>query len=101
VDIKPTTDNVLIKVDVEPDRSPGGIYLFSGKFVVKNSGVVMAVGDSEVIKVKPGDRVLFDKGVGHRFKAPVSVEVSGVTFTKQEFYILIPYFEIVAVVGDD
>jgi co-chaperonin GroES (HSP10) len=94
-------DNVLIKVDMEPDRSPGGIYLSSVKLGEKNSGEVVAVGDSAVIKVKSGDRVLFDKGVGHRFKVPVSIESLGLTFTKWESYILLPYFEVAAVVEGD
>jgi co-chaperonin GroES (HSP10) len=93
-------DNVLIKVDVVSDRSPGGLFLPNVEQVAKNSGVVKAVGDSEVIKVKPGDRVLFDKGMGRRFDVPVVEEVSGVRFTKQEVYMLLPYFEIAAVVEE-
>jgi co-chaperonin GroES (HSP10) len=99
--IKPTMDNVLIKVDVAETRSPGGLILVSDAPVVKNSGVVVAVGDSDVIKVKPGDHVLFDKGLGSRFNLPVKREEKGVAFTEQESYILLPYFEIAAILEGD
>jgi co-chaperonin GroES (HSP10) len=94
-------DNVLIKVDMVEERSAGGLFLASTDPKAKNSGVVEAVGDSEVIKVKPGDHVLFDKGLGHRFEVPVVKEVGGYKFTGQELYMLLPYFEIAAIVEEE
>jgi co-chaperonin GroES (HSP10) len=99
--IKPTMDTVLIKVEVAETRSPGGLILVSGAPVAKNSGVVVAVGDSEVIGVNPGDRVLFEKGAGSRFDVPVERVDGGLKYTDRESFILIPYFEIAAVVEGD
>jgi co-chaperonin GroES (HSP10) len=93
-------DNVLIKVDVAEAKSPGGLILISEAPVVKNSGAVVAVGDSEVIKVKPGDRVLFEKGMGSRFEVPVERVEGGVSYTAYESFMLIPYFEIAAVIEE-
>jgi co-chaperonin GroES (HSP10) len=94
-------DNVLIKVDVAEERSPGGLILVSAEPVAKNSGVVTAIGDSEVIKVKPGDHVLFEKGVGRRFDVPVECKEKGLKYTGHDSYILIPYFEIAAIVEEE
>jgi co-chaperonin GroES (HSP10) len=100
--IVPLLDNVLIKVDTAEAKSAGGLLLACMEPVVKNSGVVEAVGDSEVIKVKPGDRVIFEKGMGRRFNSPVVREgVNGAKYTGQEAYILIGYFDILALVEDD
>jgi co-chaperonin GroES (HSP10) len=99
--IKPTMDNVLVKVDVAEVRSPGGLILVSAEPVAKNSGVVVEVGDSEVIKVKPGDHVLFEKGMGRRFDVPVEREEKGLKYTGYDSYILIPYFEIAAIIEED
>jgi co-chaperonin GroES (HSP10) len=93
-------DNVLVKADAPEERSPGGLFLAPVDPVAKNSGVVVAVGDSKVIKVKPGDHVLFDKGMGRRFNVPMLEEVGGFQVTKQEEYILLPYFEIAAIVEE-
>jgi co-chaperonin GroES (HSP10) len=98
MEMKPVLDNVLIKVDVVEVKSPGGLFLFSGELVVKNSGVVVAVGDSEVIRVKPGDHVLFEKGMGRRFDIPEKQVIEGVGFTRQVPHILIAYYDIEAVI---
>jgi co-chaperonin GroES (HSP10) len=94
-------DNVLIKVDVEETRSPGGLFLVSGAAVAKNSGVVVAVGDSEVIGVNTGDHVLFEKGMGSRFDVPVERMEGGFKYTDHESFILIPYFEVAAVIEEE
>jgi len=96
--IQPLNDQVLIKVDSAEEVSPGGLILVSADPVVKNSGVVEAVGDADVIKIKPGDRVLFEKGMGRRFEFPVQKEsVDGVKYSDTVPYILIAYFDIVAI----
>jgi co-chaperonin GroES (HSP10) len=97
--IFPVLDNVLVKIDVEEKKSQGGLFLVSEENVVKNTGVVEAVGDSEVIKVKPGDRVIFEKGMGRRFEVPVVREgMNGARYTEREEYLLIGYFDVLAVV---
>jgi co-chaperonin GroES (HSP10) len=95
----PVLDNVLIKVDAE-DRAQGNLLLVYGEKVLKNSGFVQAVGGSDVIKVKVGDHVLFEKGMGRRFDVPAVREECGVKYTEYESYILIGYFDILAVLED-
>jgi co-chaperonin GroES (HSP10) len=94
-------DNVLIEVDVVESKSAGGVYVSYAEPVVKNSGVVVAVGDSEVIKVKPGDHVLFERGMGRRFVIPGKANVGGTIFTRDRNYILIAYYDIVALFEED
>jgi co-chaperonin GroES (HSP10) len=93
-------DNVLIRVDVAEEKSAGGLFLSSVEPVLKNTGIVMDIGDSEVIKVSPGDRVMFEKGMGRRFEVPEKEEVLGVVFTRQVPYILIAYYDIVAILKE-
>lgn len=87
--IRPINDQVLIKVDVAEERSAGGLYLPTAEPVVKNTGVVEAVGDSAVIGVVPGDHVFFEKGMGRRF------EIDRVS------YCVISYYDIIAVLQDE
>lgn len=96
--VLPLRDQLLIKVDSPEEKSAGGLILVSTEPVAKNSGIVQAVGDSDVIKVKPGDHVLFEKGMGRRFEIPVTRKnKDGVEWTEQEQYILIAYFDVLAV----
>jgi co-chaperonin GroES (HSP10) len=99
--IKPVKDYVLVKVDAPEEKSQGGILLVSAEPVVKSSGVVMAVGDSAVITVKVGDHVLMDKGMGRRFDMPVvRINDAGLTWSDTEEYILIPFYDLVALLED-
>jgi chaperonin GroES len=100
MEMKPVLDNVLVKVDVAETKSAGGLFLASADPVVKNSGVVVAVGDSEVIKVKPGDHVLFEKGMGRRFDIESEQEIGGMKFSCQVPHILVAYYDIAAVVEE-
>ena len=96
--IKPIRDQVLIRVDSQEEKSPGGLILVSTEPEAKNSGFVIAVGESEVIKVKPGDHVVFEKGMGRRFEIPVTRNnEAGVEWTEQEKYILVAYYDVLAV----
>jgi len=98
--IYPIGDQVLIKVDAQEEKSAGGLFLASAEPVVKNSGVVMAIGDSLIIKVKQGDHVIFEKGMGRRFQVPVQqTNDNGVKWTEQVSYILIAYYDVLAVLG--
>jgi co-chaperonin GroES (HSP10) len=100
--INPTMDNVLIKIDVVEEVSKGGLFITSQEKIVKNTGVVQAIGDSKVIEVKPGDHVIFEKGMGRRFEVPVErKEVNGYVWTDKEDYILIPFFDVLAVIEED
>jgi len=100
--INPVNDQVLIKVDVQETKSKGGLFLAPSEPVAKNTGVVVAVGDSKVISVKPGDRVVFEKGMGRRFDVPVTeVSDNGLKWTTKESHILIPYFDVIGVERED
>jgi chaperonin GroES len=99
--IRPVLDNVLIKVDVVEEKSAGGLLISSLEKVVKNTGAVVAVGDSPVIRVSPGDHVLFEKGMGRRFEVPaIRTGTGGVKWTEQEPFILIGYYDILAIWED-
>ena len=99
--VLPLRDQVLILVDGQEEKSPGGLFLAPAEAVVKNTGVVKAVGDSEVIKVKLGDHVVFEKGMGRRFDVPViRKNKDGVEWTEHEQYILIAYYDVLAIMED-
>lgn len=68
--IKPLEDRVLIKVlDEKQDKTASGIYLPDNANVEKPTlGKVVAVGDSDMIKVKKGDVVMFAKFSGTEIK---------------------------------
>jgi len=98
MNIKPIGDQVLVKLDVVEEKSKGGIILVNTDPVVKSSGIVEAVGDHEVITVKVGDHVLMEKSMGRRFDVPVvrKNEDTGITWTEDETYILISFYDIIA-----
>ena len=100
--IKPLNDQVLIKVDSEETKSPGGLFLVPSQDPVsKTSGVVVAIGDNAVIKIKPGDHVIFEKGMGRRFSIPVTrASENGVKWTEKEEHILISYYDVLAEMAD-
>jgi len=102
MNIKPIGDQVLVKLDVAEEKSKGGIILVSTDPVVKSSGIVKAIGDHEVITVKVGDHVLMEKSMGRRFDVPVTRknEATGYTWTENEAYILISFYDIVALLED-
>jgi chaperonin GroES len=99
--IRPTGDKVLIEVDGQEKKTAGGLFLPVSSVVSKTTGTVRAVGDSEVITVKPGDRVIFVRGMGHRFQEPYTVK-SGVGFSYTEYraMLLIGFYDIEAVVTE-
>jgi len=100
--IKPLGDQVLVKLDVVEEKSKGGIILVNTDPVVKSSGIVEAIGDHKVITVKVGDHVLMEKSMGRRFEIPVvrKNEDTGLTWTESESYILISFYDIVALLED-
>ena len=98
--ITPINDQVLIKIDSEEKKSAGGLFLVSLDPVLKNSGVVFAVGDSDVISVVPGDHVVFEKGMGKRFEIPCAKVKDGATWTENDSFILISFYDVIAVLKD-
>jgi len=104
IKVMPANDKVLIKVDEDIQKSSGGLFLASAEPVLKNTGTVLRLGDSEVFAggvIEPGDRVLFTKGMGTRFDVPYTdVSPNGARFTAQYHLILVPFFDIEAKLED-
>ena len=101
MNISPVGDQVLVKIDPTEKKSSGGLYLPVDESAVKDTGVVVAVGDHEKVTVKPGDHVLLDKGMGRRFTMPVEKEdTNGYKYTFNEPYILISFYDILALLED-
>ncbi|MGM0431806.1 MAG: co-chaperone GroES [Spirochaetota bacterium] len=63
--IKPLGDRVLVKIEEVEEKTASGIYIPQTAQEKTQSAVVVAVGDDkDAIKVKPGDKVMYDKFAG-------------------------------------
>jgi len=67
--VKPLGDRVLIKIKESETKTAGGIIIPQTAQEKTQTGIVMAVGtDSDAIKVKAGDEVMYDKYAGTQIK---------------------------------
>jgi chaperonin GroES len=67
--IKPLGDRILLKTEEGETQTKGGLYIPQTAQEKTQTGVVVAVGDDkDVIKVKSGDRVMYDKYAGTNIK---------------------------------
>jgi len=66
--IQPLGTRVVIKTEEQEGKTASGLYIPETAKEKPQSGLVMAVGDSEDVKLKPGDKVLFAKYTGTEFK---------------------------------
>ena len=66
--LKPLGDRVLVKRSESESKTKSGIFIPDTAQEKTTQGVVVAVGDDEVITVKAKDRVLFDKYAGTEVK---------------------------------
>ncbi len=66
--VKPLGDRVLVKMTEMDEKTAGGIFIPQTAQEKTQQGVVLAVGDDEAIKVKPNDKVIYDKYAGTTFK---------------------------------
>jgi chaperonin GroES len=67
--VKPLGDRVLVKIKESETKTAGGIIIPQTAQEKTQTGVVVAVGtDSDVIKVKVGDEVMYDKYAGTQIK---------------------------------
>jgi len=67
--VKPLGDRVLVKMVEMETKTAGGIYIPQTAQEKTQEGVgVLAVGDDEAVKVKPKDRVIYDKYAGSTIK---------------------------------
>ena len=67
--VKPLGDRVLVKLEKNETKSTGGIIIPDTAQEKTQQGVVVDVGDDkEVIKVKAGQKVMYDKYAGTQIK---------------------------------
>ena len=67
--VKPLADRVLIKMEKSETKSAGGIIIPDTAQEKTQTGVVSEVGDdTEVIKVKAGQKIMYDKYAGTQVK---------------------------------
>jgi len=67
--VNPLGDRVLIKVQEGDTKTAGGIIIPQTAQEKTQTGVVVAIGtDTDVIKVKKNDKVMYDKYAGTQIK---------------------------------
>ncbi|MDR0290659.1 MAG: co-chaperone GroES [Treponema sp.] len=67
--VKPLADRVMVKLEKNEAKTAGGIIIPDTAQEKTQQGVVVEVGDdTEVIKVKPGQKVMYDKYAGTQVK---------------------------------
>ncbi|GAB1433016.1 co-chaperone GroES [Spirochaetota bacterium] len=67
--VNPLGDRVLIKVQEGDSKTAGGIIIPQTAQEKTQTGVVIAIGsDTDVIKVKKNDKVMYDKYSGTQIK---------------------------------
>ena len=67
--VKPLSDRVLVKLEKSETKSAGGIIIPDTAQEKTQIGSVVEVGDDkEVIKVKAGQKVMYDKYAGTQVK---------------------------------
>lgn len=85
--IKPIGDRVLVKVETTEEKTSGGIYIPQTAQEKTQTGVVKEIGDDkDLITVKAGQKVMYDKYAG------TSVKIDG------EEYLLLKMPDILAVI---
>jgi chaperonin GroES len=67
--VKPLADRVMVKLEKNEAKTAGGIIIPDTAQEKTQTGVVVEVGDDkEVIKVKAGQKVMYDKYAGTQVK---------------------------------
>lgn len=66
--VKPLDDRILVKSVEAAEKTTGGIYIPQTAQEKTQEAVVVAIGDSDKIKVKVKDRVIYDKYAGSTIK---------------------------------
>ena len=86
--ISPLGDRVLLKTEKEEEKTKSGLFIPETAQEKTQTGVVVAVGDDkEVIKVKVGDKVMYDKYAG------TNIKIDGVE------HLIVKMDDIIATVG--
>ena len=67
--VKPLADRVMVKLEKNEAKTAGGIIIPDTAQEKTQQGKVVEIGDDkEVIKVKPGQKVMYDKYAGTQIK---------------------------------
>ncbi|MGB9621556.1 MAG: co-chaperone GroES [Brevinematia bacterium] len=66
--VKPLGDRVLVKVLQIEEKTKGGIYIPQTAQEKTQQGIVEEIGDSDQIKVKVGQKIIYDKYAGTQIK---------------------------------
>jgi chaperonin GroES len=67
--VKPLLDRVMVKLEKNEAKTAGGIIIPDTAQEKTQQGVVVEIGDDkDVIKVKPGQKVMYDKYAGTQIK---------------------------------
>ena len=67
--VKPLADRVMVKLEKNEAKTAGGIIIPDTAQEKTQQGVVVEVGDDkDVIKVKAGQKVMYDKYAGTQIK---------------------------------
>jgi chaperonin GroES len=67
--VKPLADRVMVKLDKNEEKTAGGIIIPETAQEKTQQGIVVEVGDDkDVIKVKAGQKVMYDKYAGTQIK---------------------------------
>jgi chaperonin GroES len=67
--VRPLADRVLVKLEKNEAKTAGGIIIPDTAQEKTQEGLVVEVGDDkEVIKVKAGQKVMYDKYAGSQIK---------------------------------
>jgi chaperonin GroES len=68
--IRPLADRVLIRMESEETQKVGSLFIPQTAQEKTNTGVVAEIGDDkDVITVKVGDKVMYDKYAGTKLEA--------------------------------
>jgi chaperonin GroES len=85
--VKPLADRVMVKLEKNEAKTAGGIIIPDTAQEKTQQGVVVEVGDdADVIKVKAGQKVMYDKYAGTQIK------IEGVE------YLIVKMADIIAIV---
>ena len=86
--IKPLGDRVLLKTEEGETQTKGGLFIPQTAQEKTQTGVVIAVGDDkDAIKVKNGDKVMYDKYAG------TTIKIDGVD------HLIVKMSDILATIG--
>lgn len=85
--VKPLGDRVLLKVEAAEQKTKSGLFIPETAQEKTQTAVVKAVGEDETVKVKVGDRVMYDKYAG------TAVKIDG------DEHLIVHFTDLIAVLG--